>query len=165
MPAAVFRYFWLVFIAVMLVNASIWRHRLRRLEALGGVSRVEADQFLRGAVIAIVAFALALQLIIILSGLSDPLCLLSEPMTAPAVLANTAIVAVAWALLLWWVWMGHGAQTLARLGPALFTRGPVTKREYSAPIVRAVVTGVVTLSLVGSLIARLGVFAQPPNGC
>jgi hypothetical protein len=103
-----------------------------------------------------------LQLIIVLSGWSDPLCLLSGPMTAPATLANAVIVAAAWALLLWWVWMGQGAQTLARLGPALFTRGPVTKREYRAPTVRAVVTGLVTLSLVGSLVARLGVFAQAP---
>jgi hypothetical protein len=162
MPAPVFRYFWLLFIAVMLVNAAIWRHRLRQLEALGGVSRVEADRFLRGAVIAVVAFALASEVILALSGWPEPQCLVSGPLTAPATLATAAVTLVAWTLLLWWVWVGQGAQTLARVGPAIFSRGRVTKREYSASLVRAVVTGIVVMSLIGSVIARLGVVVQPP---
>jgi len=162
MPASLFRYFWLLFIAVMLVNAAIWRHRLRQLEALGGVSRAEADRFLRGAVIAIVLFALVSELILALTGWPLPACLLSAPLTTPAPLAMAAITLVAWGLLLWWVWVGQGAQTLARVGPALFTRGQVTKREYSASVVRAAVTGIVVVSFIGSFVARLGVFAQPP---
>ena len=146
----------------MLVNAAIWRHRLRQLEALGGVSRTEADRFLRGAVIAFVAFALASELILALSGWPEPQCLLSGPLTAPATLAMTAITLVAWALLLWWVWVGQGAQMLARIGPALFTRGQVTKREFSASVVRVAVTGIVAVSLIGSFVARLAGFAQPP---
>lgn len=162
MPAPVFRYFWLLFIAVMLVNATIWRRRLRELEAVGGVTRAEADQFLRGALIAIVSFALASELIILLSGLPDPSCMLSAPLSSPPTLAYAALTVAAWALLLRWVWIGRGAETLSRLGPALFTRGEITKREYSAAVVRAAVTGLVALSLVGGFIARLAVFAHPP---
>lgn len=162
MPPSIFRYFWLLFIAVMLVNAAIWRRRLRQLEALGGISRAEADRFLRGAVIAIVTFALASELILALTGWPDLQCLVSGPLTTTPALATAAISVAAYALLLWWVWVGQGAQTLARVGPAVFTRGQVTRRQYSTSIVRAVVTGIVVLSFVGGIVGRLGPIAQPP---
>jgi hypothetical protein len=160
MPDSIVRYFWLFFIVVMLVNVAIWRHRLRQLEALGGVSRAEADRFLRGAAVAIVAFGLASELVLALSGWPQPQCVLTGPLTTPATLATAAVNLVAWALLLRWVWVGQGAQTLARVGPALFTQGRVTKREYSVAVVRAAVTGFVALSFIGGVVWRLGGVAQ-----
>lgn len=157
------RYFWLVFLAVMLVNVAIWRTRLRELVTAGRATREEVDRFLRGAVVVIVLWSLAAEATILATGWVTPLCFYASSLTEPGVILVLAQSALVAGLLLWWVWVGRGADTIARLGPALFSRGRIRERPYSSRVVRAVVTLWVVAALVGLVVERAT--TGPVPGC
>ena len=162
-----FRHFWLFFIGVMILNVVAWRRRLRELESHGHASRAETDRFIRGALIAFVAMGVLGELTVLVSGWPSSLCIwTADPRSPGAMLAWGTSIAIA-VLLLWWVWIGHGALTLSRLGPALFTRTPIGDRPYR-PYAPAIVKAVVTLWLAASTIGLVVVTrggAQPIPGC
>ena len=64
-------------------------------------------------------------------------------------------------LLLWWVWAGGGADTLARLGPALGRR--VREEPYSPSTVRIFVAALLVVVCVGIVINRT--VTGPIPGC
>lgn len=144
----VFRHFWLLFLAVMLVNVAIWRRRLDAAVAAGQATREDVSGFLRGAAVALAVYSLAAEAIVLAAGWPNALCFYGEPWSAPGALAMWALTLLAWALLLAWVWLGAGAERLARLGPVLTAR-PQSGRTYSARQVRLYVTGLIALVAVG----------------
>lgn len=144
----ILRHFWLVVLGVMLVNLVIWRQRLNAVVSAGQATREDARGFLRGVAIAIVVFTLAGEGIVLAAGWPNPLCVYSEPWSSPGALATWALTALAWGGLLGWVWLGSGAERLARLGPVLVAK-PVPGRTYSARQVRLYVTGLIAIIAIG----------------
>ena len=131
----------------MLLNVAILRPRLLSLVATGRVTRAEVDQFIRGAVISLVVFALLAEAIVLAAGWPNPLCVYTEPRTSPGVVASWGLTVIAWALLFWWVWRGRGADLLARLGPALM-RGQVRATAYTPRQVRLATAALIAIMAV-----------------
>ena len=146
MPVQLLRHFWLLALVVMLVNLALWR---ARLASAGHVARDEAREFIRGAAIAFAVLALAAEVIVIMAGWPNPFCMYTDPPSAPGVLPMWGLGMFSWALLLWWVWRGRGADMLARVGPALM-RPRVRPGTYTARQVRIFVTAAVVLTAVGT---------------
>ena len=144
----ILRHFWLAVLAVMLVNLVIWRQRLKAVVATGQATREEARGFLRGVAIVVAVFSLAGEGIVLAAGWPNPLCFYSEPWSAPGALAMWALTALAWGGLLGWVWLGGGAERLARLGAVLVAK-PLPGRTYSARQVRLYVTGMIAVIAIG----------------
>ena len=92
------------------------------------------------------------------AGWPNPLCVYTEPMTSPGVVGSLLATIILWALLLWWVWRGPGADLLARLGPALM-RPPMRPTAYTQRQVRVVVT---LLLACAALALVIGLRMQPP---
>lgn len=132
----------------MLLNIAILRPRLLAMAAGGRATRAEVDRFIRGAVIALVAFALLGEAIVLAAGWPNPLCVYTEPSTSPGVVASWGLTFAAWALLLWWVWRDRGADLLARLGPALM-QGQVRATAYTPRQVRFALTTLMVIMAVG----------------
>jgi hypothetical protein len=72
-----------------------------------------------------------------------------------------ALTALAWGGLLGWVWLGGGAERLARLGSVLVAK-PQPGRTYSARQVRLYVTGMIAVIAIG-LAINLRVMPQLPR--
>jgi hypothetical protein len=158
------RYFWFLCAAVMLVNVGIWRRRLAPLVAAGVVSREEADRFTRGAPFWLILPCLLLAAISLAAGWSDPFCAGVLSFADGPRRATSAIIVATWVALLWWIWLGRGADFLARVGPAL-TNAADYQRRYSAGAVRLVVTVAVLASGAGAVITSRQMPGMPTAGC
>jgi hypothetical protein len=154
------RHFWLVFLALMLLNIAIWRRRLQKLVAAGRASEAEVGGFLRGTTIGVIIFALTGEAIVLATGWRSPTCVYGEPWSAPGAIATWTLQIGTWALLVWWLWAGRGAETLARLGPAL-GRGRVRDRPYTKRQMR--VFGSLLLAIAAT-VAVLNVAEAPKPG-
>ena len=159
-----FRYFWFIAAAAMLRNVPIWRRQLSSLVARGVLTRAEAERFMRGAALWLVGAPLALGLIALAAGWSGPFCggILSFE-DAPSA-ATSVVVLASWAALLWWVWIGRGAEFLGRVGPALANR-PRHDRAYSPRVVRIALTTLVLWSGLGAALAWRRLPPQSSRGC
>jgi hypothetical protein len=153
------KHFWLFFLGLMLINVAILRPKMLALATEGRATRDDVDRFVRGAVIVLIVYSLAAEIIVLAAGWPNPLCVYTEPLTSAGVLASLGLTVAAWLLLLWWVWRGQGAHLLGRLGPAL-VRGPVRSTSYSPRQVQLAVTSLIALILVGLPIA---LSIQPPE--
>ncbi|MFL5541452.1 MAG: hypothetical protein ACJ8J0_20870 [Longimicrobiaceae bacterium] len=162
MPAnPLFQHFWLLFLVLMLVNVAIWRSRLARLVTAGRASQAEVSRFLRGAVVAFTGYSLAAEAIVLGAGWPSALCVYSGSWSSPGTLAMLVLTGSCYLLLLWWVWAGGGADTLARLGPALGRR--MREEPYSPAAVRVFVTALLAVVCAGAVINRTAV--APVPGC
>jgi hypothetical protein len=162
MPDLLFQHFWLLLLGMMLVNVAVWRSRLARLVTLGQVSQTEVSRFLRGAVVAVTGYSLAAETIVLVAGWpDDPLCVYSRPWSSPGLLAMLGLTWSCYVLLLWWVWAGGGADTLARLGPALRRR--LRTEPYSPTAVRLFITGFLLVVTVGTVVTLT--LMAPIPGC
>ena len=143
----IFRYFWFIGAAFMLVNIMIWRGRLSGLIERGILSRDEVDQVVRGAIAWLVVSPCVLGLIALAAHWSSPFCAgYFEFGTVPQ--AATSLVMIGgWVALLLWIWRGNGATLIARVGPALSAR---PADSYSPRLVRLTITAMVLVSAVGS---------------
>lgn len=160
----IFKYFWFIGAAFMLVNIAIWRHRLVTIVGRGTVSKSEADHFINWIAAWLVGGPFLLGIIAAVAGWSSPLCagiLIFD--TVPKTLASLLTLA-GWAAILWWVWRGTGADFLARVGPAL-RRRPSYDKHYSPAHVRVIVTALVLTSGVGAAIAWRTMPANPSLTC
>lgn len=162
MPPAVFRYFWLLTLGIVLVNVALWHRRADTLVRQGRITEAERHRFTWGAALTLGGFCALVQTIVWITGESRPACLGAFPPTTPASIASSLLTLVAWAALLWWVWRGRGAERLARLGPALLPR-PLAKSSHTSRQVRRFVTGFVIVAVVGGIIASR--IAPPPPDC
>jgi hypothetical protein len=147
----IFKYFWFLAAAAMLVNIAIWRLRIGAVVSRGGVTRAEADRFILWLAAWLVGVPLLMGIVTIVAGWSSPFCagiLMFD--SVPRILFSGLTLA-AYAAALWWVWLGRGAELLAHIGPAL-RRRPSPDKQYSPTVVRAVVTAVVLISGFGGAI-------------
>ena len=148
----IFRYFWFLCAALMIVNIIIWRRRLALLLERGTVTPEEAERFIRGAAFWLVTPCFLLGTISLSAGWSDPFCagVLSFRNTPSS--ATALVILGTWAALLSWVWLGHGADVLGRIGPVLL-RTPRYDRTFSPSAVRVAVTALILAAGIGGTIA------------
>jgi hypothetical protein len=146
----IFRYFWFIGAAFMLVNIMIWRWRLLGVTERGVLSRDEVDQIVRGAIAWLVVSPCVLGLIALAAHWSSPFCAgYLEFSTVPKAATNFVMIG-GWIALLLWIWRGNGATLIARVGPALSARP--ADATYSPRLVRLAVTGMVLVSSVGGAV-------------
>src|SRR5258706_6762361 len=132
----IFRHFAILVIAVVLVNAAIARARIPNLFAAGGMDAVEAERFVWFAAAWLIAFFALNEVLTVTSGASSPLCFIpaSHPSGTWQYLAWT--LWIGWVLgVTAWVWIGNGAERVARFGP-LFANRFEAGQSYKASTVR-----------------------------
>jgi hypothetical protein len=150
-PNLLFRHFWLLAAAVMLVNVVLWHRRLGELVADGRLEDSERRSFVRGAALVLVLPALGFEALTLAAHLPNPACLALLPPTSRAGAVLWVPVALGWVAALWWVWRGEGATTLARVA---LGRGPVGARTFTPRQVRFFVTVVVLGAAAGYVVNR-----------
>jgi hypothetical protein len=159
----IFRYFWFIGAAFMLVNIIIWRRHLSGLIERGVISRDEVDHLTRWAIGWLVASPCVLGLIALAAHWSSPFCAgYLDFNTAPQ--AATSLVMIGgWIAILLWIWRGNGATLIARVGPALSARPAVA--AYSPRIVRLAITAMVLVSAVGGAFSWRAMPDTPGLAC
>src|SRR5690349_6623926 len=110
-------HFWLLVLAILLVNIALGRLRMRALVADGALTALEADRFCVRAAIAFAVVCGVFEAASVLSGLSID-CQLALPLADERLWPFHGLTLLAGAVLLYWVWRGGGDQILARVGPA-----------------------------------------------
>ena len=152
--AALFRWFWILVLAVIVINGVIYRKRLRRLEEEGGITPAESSRLLRILGIGLVGMCLGLWAIQLAAGWESPLCVHDRPLGDPFVLASLALTAVGWAALLAWIFSFGGAELVSRASPALGRHAPGSAWSIRAVRIGAVL--IVVAGLAGFLMGRQG---------
>lgn len=161
LPRGLLEYFWLIAAAFMLPAAALVHARAGALVRRGNVTGAERRRFVLGLGGWSAGFCLAVQAVVWRTGESRIECLGALPPNTPGSAATTALTLLGWAALLVWVWRGRGAETLGRFAPALLG-GPPT-RSYRPAQVRRAVTGLVVITVAGSVVAS--VIAPAPPDC
>lgn len=148
---------WFLIAAVMLLNIVIWRPKLRRLVTLGSISDSDAKSFLAAAFFALVVPCALLGIINLWANYPIPACALM-PFALDGVLSATTVVFVLcwWATLIAWVWLGNGAELVARVTPLLRAAAQSRARPWTARSVRIAGTCMVVGAGVSSFV---GTFA------
>lgn len=142
MMPAIFKYFWFLCAAIMLVNVFVWRRRLRVTVDRGIATNAEVERFVWWVGAWLVGGPIVLGVIGLAAGWRSPFCAeIFSFDTAPRLLTSMVNVG-ACGTLLWWVWRGSGADFLGRVGPALATN-PSYKKRYSPTAVRLTITALV----------------------
>jgi hypothetical protein len=147
----IFRYFWFIAAAFMLVNIAIWRSRIGAVVSRGVVTRADADRFIFWLAVWLVGVPLVMGVVAIAAGWSSPFCAGMFMFDSVPRALSSGLTLACYAALLWWVWRGTGAEFLSHVAPALGRRSSNDK-QYSPAAVRAVVTAVVVISSVGGVI-------------
>lgn len=149
--AILLRYFWFICGVMMLANVLVWRGRLEPLVTTRRVSPEEVERFTRGALTWLVAPCLVLGVISLWARYSTPFCagILSFQDVPSA--AISVVMLICWGALLWWVWFRGGAEFLGRVGGVLGNR-PNPERTYSPRVVRALITALLLVSVVGAAV-------------
>jgi hypothetical protein len=160
----IFRYFWFIGAAFMFVNILIWRRRLNALVGQGALSESDATHFTRVALAGLCGLSLALGIISLLAGWSDPFCSQGLSFRDAPTAASSIITIGGWVAFLGWVWIGNGADLLGRIVPAL-ARRPIAGTHYSAERVRTVVTVLIVASAVAGYLGTRPTAARPSPGC
>jgi hypothetical protein len=149
----VFRWFWGVALVVMLVNGLVYRARLRRLEAAGGITAAESGRLLRILGLGLAALILGLWAIQLDAGWPSPLCMYARPLADPHVQAALAVTAAEWVALLAWIFAFGGAQLVSRASPGLGRAFPGS--AWSPGVVKGFAVLVVAASMAGLAMAML----------
>jgi hypothetical protein len=158
------RYFWFFAAAIMMLNVISWRRSLALLVADGTLATRDAERLTRGATVWLVGAPVLLGLIALAAGWPDPFCAGALSFSDLPSAATSLIMLASWAALLWWVWIGRGAELLGRLSPVM-TRSPFIKRSVSPRTVRLVITGLVVWSAVGAALMWRRVPGPPADRC
>lgn len=145
------RYGWFFCAAFWLVVVFVWSRRLAPRVAAGAVTAEDSTRFLRLIGAYAVGLPFLLGVIALASGISTMECpgLLSFDSVPRAL--TTGVSLASWVGLLAWVWIGSGAELLARVVPALFS-GPPQPRQYSPALMRGAVTLILLAAVAGSAI-------------
>ena len=159
----ILRYFWFVLAGVMLLNITIWRSRLQPLVSDGTLRADEAARMVRGATLGLVGPCILLGVIALWAGWSDPFCAGILTFDTPPRIATSLVILSAWAALLWWVWLGRGADVLGRLGPDL--SNDADHDRYAPARVRLAITSLVLVASIGSAVAWRIMPKPSPSGC
>ena len=156
----ILRYFWFLCAAMMAVNVIIWRRRLLTVVSRGTASQNESDRFVRGAGVWLIGVPILLGLIALAAGWSSPFCAGILQFDTLSRTLTSGVIVVSWLVFLAWIWRGHGAEFLARVGPALTQRADY-ERAYSVRGVRLVVTAAILLPAVSASVAWRSMPASP----
>lgn len=146
------RYFWLLVLVVIGIDALTWRGRLERMADEGRIEREEGTRFLSVVIPGIALPFLALFAIQAAAGWATPLCLYLRPLSDPAVVTEWVLAIVWAAVVLRWVWLADGAVLLSRVGPGLGRRP--SQRTWSPRAVRWGMTAIMALFALAPLIER-----------
>ena len=142
------RYPWAFVGPILVLNAVYGYRRAGPLVAAGRISEAERRRFAVGAAAGVLGFALVMTGIQYASGYPVFTCLLLFPLRSRWGAAFWGVQFLAMAALLWWLWWGHGADTLARVGPA-YSRRPVLDVQYTPGRVRALLTALILIATLG----------------
>ena len=146
------RYFWFWCGAFWLVLVTtVIRRRLAGVVLHGQMSDREAAAFARGLAGSIALLCVSLGLISVAANIPSPDCIRPFVFDDPTSAAANVVTLVAWIAALTWVWLGAGADVLARVGPAM-RNPPDYTRIYSPTAVRVVVTVLLAASAVGGVV-------------
>ena len=160
----IFKYFWFIAAAFMLVNIAIWRFRIGAVVSRGVVTRADADRFILWITVWLVGVPLLWGSVAIAAGWPSPFCAgIFVFDSVPRILSSGLNLAV-YAALLWWIWLGRGAEFLSHVAPALGRR-PSGDKQYSPKVVRVVVTVLVVISGIGGAVAWRTMPAGPVVAC
>lgn len=159
-----FRYFWFVAAAAMLINITIWRRRLAVVVQKGNATEAELRQFTMWAAIGLVGGPILLGLVSIAAGWESPFCAGFMRFTDGFSTLVSLITLAGWLALLWWVWRGNGADFLSRVAPALNQR-PDYDKTYPPHMVRLFVTVMVVAGGIGTAVMWRTMPALPEMGC
>ena len=160
----IFRWFWFLAAAVMVVNLMIFRRRLAPLVDRGVATRNEIDRFLAWLGLWFVVGPLVFGAIGLAAGWPSPFCGgMLEFGSREKMLLSAANLAI-WGSVLWWVWGGGGAEFLSRAGPAL-GRQPSYDKRYSPRMVRVAVTALVLFSSIGAAVSWRTMPPSPDVSC
>jgi hypothetical protein len=160
----VFRYFWFISAAFMLVNIVLLRRRLAVVVANGAATADEVSLLVRGIAVWLVGMPLLCGTIAMAQGWDSPFCAGTLSFGSAAQSMISIIGLSGGVVLLWWIWRGNGAELLARVGPALGQR-PVYDRPFSPQLVRLAVTALVLFSIVGSAMNSRMLDSMPEMAC
>jgi hypothetical protein len=161
-PAWLLRHLWLLTLALTLLNLAGWHRRAAELVRAGRATNDERRALMVRLAIGAALFCGALQLIVWITGESRPECLAAFPPVTPASIASTIATVLLWVALLGWVWVGAGADLLAKLAPAV-RAGSALARHYTPAGVRRGVTIFVAIAILAGLVA--GLVVRTPAGC
>jgi hypothetical protein len=148
----VFRYFWLLMLVVVAVNAVIYQRRFRRMEAQGEMEPGDSARLLRAWIVGLGGVSVALAALQFAAGWASPFCVHTRPLTDPFVLGFWLVTAVAWAAFLAWIFVWGGDALVSRASPALARHYP--GRGWSPRTVRTGAVVIVVASLVSGVISR-----------
>lgn len=150
--AIVFRYFWLIMLGVIAINGLLYRGRLRRLRADGGITADESTRLGRTLGLGMVLLFGVIGVVQMAADWPSPFCLYAKPLSDPAVLATWLAYGLALAALLAWVFLWGGAELLSRASPALsrFYPGP----SWSPRAVRVGVVVIAAAVAAGGVVGR-----------
>lgn len=162
LPTGLRDWFWLLAAIVMVLNAGLAYAGAGALVRSRRVTQDERRRFAAGLGAVTAGFCLTVQAVVWITGESRPECLAALPPTTPASVATNVLTLLGWAALLLWVWVGQGADTLARFAPAVI-RSSSSGRIHGPGQVRRFVTGFVALAGLGSVVAS--VMVPPPPDC
>ena len=160
----IFRYFWFLAAAVMLVNIVIWRFRIGAVAEGRGVTKAEVDRFVYWTAVWLVGTPLLLGLVSISAGWSSPMCAGMFMFDSVPRILSSAITIAGYTAVLWWVWRGNGARFLSRIGPAL-NGAAADAKQWSPALVRGVVTAAVVISSIGAAVTWRAMPAMASQGC
>jgi hypothetical protein len=147
----VFRYFWFLMLAVILVNLAIIRPRMARLVERGRVTQDESDEFMREVAFAFGIPCVALGLIALWARWPSPMCAGALSFRDTPTTAASLVILGVWAMLLRWVWTGSGAEFLGRVAPVIMNP-PNWERIYSPTLVRWAITIIVLVAAIGGAV-------------
>ncbi|SRR6266571_4335211 len=154
------KFIWLFVLAILLLNLGVGYVRAGALITSGRLTEDERRDFMRGAILASSTYCLLLTAIQIASHMRDPFCLIQFPPKTGFAFATWAVIAGALMLLLRWLWQGSGAETLARMAPAL-TRGS-TSRTFTPRQVKIFLTAILLIAFLGNIAMQLTVTELRP---
>src|SRR5437773_5709178 len=107
------RYFWAVCAVWGVVMTVVIRLGAGPAVVAGPSLKPYADGLVRTFMILSIAAPGLMASLQHLGGFRDPFFIYSREFTNPAVLATVIIQVAGWFGLLWWVWLGQGAQTIS----------------------------------------------------
>ncbi|WP_420129971.1 hypothetical protein [Longimicrobium sp.] len=151
MPA-IFRYFWLLMLVVVAVNAFVYRRRFRTLEAQGVMAPADSARLLRAWIVGLGGLCVALAALQLAAGWESPFCVHDRPLADPFVLGSLLVTAVAWAAFLAWIFVWGGDALVSRASPALTQRYP--GHGWSPRTTRIGAVLIVLASVASGVIAR-----------
>lgn len=113
------KYFWFMGIPLGLVNAAMIYRRLCAGVSPDSPEKEDIAKLARGFFFWFSVPALVMGILQLIGGHHHPLFVFSRDFQRPTILASWIVLVALWVLMLWWVWLGQGAKTIAKYSRGL----------------------------------------------